>query len=68
MLIPKKGKAIPVTEGGSPWVCEKSRLPHFLDNRLRNGFEIVSLTHRQAAFYPLKPQEYSCYSFLLGAE
>jgi hypothetical protein len=39
----KKGKAIPVTgrEG-----CETSRLPLFLDNRLTDGGEVVSLTRR----------------------
>jgi hypothetical protein len=44
-----------------PWrpkVCETSRLPHFLDNRLTDGGE-VSLTKRQ---------EDSWYSFLLEAE
>jgi hypothetical protein len=41
-----KGKAIPVTGRGGPWDCEKSRLPHFLENRLTDGGEIVSLTRR----------------------
>jgi hypothetical protein len=37
------GKAIPVTgrEG-----CETSRLSHFLDNRLTDGGEVVSVTRR----------------------
>jgi hypothetical protein len=26
--------------------CETSRLPHFLDNRLTDGGEVVSLTRR----------------------
>jgi hypothetical protein len=45
--------------------CETSRLSHFLDNRLRDGVEVVSLTRRPAALYP---QEDSWYSFLLEAE
>jgi hypothetical protein len=40
-----------------------SRLLHFLDNRLTDGDEVVSLTLRPAA-----PQEDSWYSFLLEAE
>jgi hypothetical protein len=36
------GKAI----RGGPQGCETSRLPHFLDNRLTNGGEVVSLTLR----------------------
>jgi hypothetical protein len=55
------GKAISVTGRGSPWGCETSRLPHFLDNRLIDGGEFVSLTRRP----PFTPQEDSWYSFLL---
>jgi hypothetical protein len=56
-----RGKAIPVTDRGGPYSCEKSRLPSFLDNRLIDGGEFVSLTHR-----PLfTPQADSWYSFLL---
>jgi hypothetical protein len=54
----KKGKAVPVTDHGGPWGCEISGLPHFLDNRLTDGREVVSLTRRQAAFYP--PQNSWC--------
>jgi hypothetical protein len=39
----KKSKAIPVTGPGGPQSCEKSRLRHFLDNRLADGGEVVSL-------------------------
>jgi hypothetical protein len=53
----KKGKAIPVTGRG------RSRLQHFLDNRLTDGSEVVS-TRRP----PFTPQEDSWYSFLLEAE
>jgi hypothetical protein len=42
----KVGKAIPVTGGGGPYGCETSRIPHFLDNRLTDGGEVVSLMHR----------------------
>jgi hypothetical protein len=33
-------KAIPVTGRGGPQVYETSRLPHFLDNRLKAGGEV----------------------------
>jgi hypothetical protein len=39
-----KGKAIPVTGRGGPQGCKISRLPHFLDSRLTDGGEVVSLT------------------------
>jgi hypothetical protein len=42
---------------------EKSRLPHFLDNRFTDGDD-VGLTSRS----PFTPQEDSWYSFLLEAE
>jgi hypothetical protein len=29
-----------------------SRLPHFIDNRLRDGGEVVSLTRQTPALYP----------------
>jgi hypothetical protein len=47
------------------WAVETSRLPHFLDNRLTDGGEVVSLTRRPAALYP---QEDSWHQFLLEAE
>jgi hypothetical protein len=43
-IIDKKGKAVPVTGREGPYVCERSRLPHFLDNRLIDGGKAVSLT------------------------
>jgi hypothetical protein len=43
-----KLKAIPATGRGGPWGCETSRLPHFLDNRLTDGGEVVSLKHRSS--------------------
>jgi hypothetical protein len=57
-------RAIAITGRGSPQVCETSRLPHFLDNRLTHGGKIVSLTR----WPPFNPQENSWYSFLLEAE
>jgi hypothetical protein len=40
------------------------RLPHFLDNQLKDGDEVVSLKQ----WPPHCPQEHSWYSFLLKAE
>jgi hypothetical protein len=56
-------KSIPVTGRGGPYCCETLRVPHFLDNRLKDGCK-VSLTRR----LPITPQEDSWYSFLLEAE
>jgi hypothetical protein len=39
-------KVIPVTGRGDPEGCETSRHPHFLDNRLTEGAEVVSLTRQ----------------------
>jgi hypothetical protein len=47
-----------------PQGCEMSRLPHFIENWLTDGGEVVSLTH----WPPCTPQEGSWYSFLLEAE
>jgi hypothetical protein len=41
----KKGKTIPLTGCGGPQGCEVLRLPHFLDNWLTDGGEVVSLMH-----------------------
>jgi hypothetical protein len=41
-----------------------SRLPHFLDSRLTDDGEVVSLARRPS----FTPQEDSWYSFLLEAE
>jgi hypothetical protein len=59
-----EGKAIPVTGRGGPYGCETSRSPYFLDNRLTDGGEVVSLMRRTS----FTPQEDSRYSFLLEAE
>jgi hypothetical protein len=47
----KKGKAIPVAGREGPYICESSRLPHFLDNRLTDGGEVVSLMHHKDTEY-----------------
>jgi hypothetical protein len=36
----------PVTVRGVPQSCDTSRLPYFLDNRLKDGGETVNLTRR----------------------
>jgi hypothetical protein len=41
-------KAIPLPGHGSPWVCETSRLSHFMDNRLTDGGKVVSPKRRPA--------------------
>jgi hypothetical protein len=64
MKVKVKRKAVPVTGRGGPQSCEASRIPHFLDNRLTDDGEVVSLTRRP----PFTPQEDSWYSFLLEAE
>jgi hypothetical protein len=48
-----KGKVLPVTRRGGPWGCETSRLPHFLENRLTDGGEVVNFT-RRPPFAPRK--------------
>jgi hypothetical protein len=59
-----KSKAVPVRGREGPYGCETSRLPHFLDNRLTNSCEVVSLMRQP----PFTPQEDSWHSFLLEAE
>jgi hypothetical protein len=62
--VKKGGNAILLTGHGGPQHCERSRLPHFLDNCLTDGGEDVSLMH----WLPSTPQEDSWYSFLLEAK
>jgi hypothetical protein len=52
-----KRKAIPITGHEAQQSCETSRVPHYLDNRLTDGSEVVSLTRRP----PFTPQEDSWY-------
>jgi hypothetical protein len=54
----------PVPGRGGPLGCETSRRPHFLENRLTDDGEVVSLKRQP----PFTPQEDSWYSFLLEAE
>jgi hypothetical protein len=48
-----KGEVIAVTGRGGSLVCETSRFPFFLDNRLTDGGEVVSLK-RWPLFTPRK--------------
>jgi hypothetical protein len=57
-------EGIPVTGRGIPYNCETSRLQHFLENRLTDGGEVVSLKR----WPPFTSQEDSWYSFMLEAE
>jgi hypothetical protein len=61
----KKSKAILVTGSGGPQVCGMPRLPHFLENQLTDGGDVVSL-RCWPPFTP--PPEDSWYSFLFEAE
>jgi hypothetical protein len=58
--IKKNNKAIPVAGHEGLQGSETSRLPHFLDNRLIDGGEVVSLT-RLPPFTPRKiPSTHFC--------
>jgi hypothetical protein len=46
IIILKKKNATSVTGRGGPYVCVTSRLPYFIENRLTDSGEVVSLTHR----------------------
>jgi hypothetical protein len=59
----KRYSSVHVTGREGPYGCERSRLPHILENRLIDGGK-VSLTRRPS----FTPQENSLYSFLLEAE
>jgi hypothetical protein len=60
-----KKNAILVTGRGGLWGCETYGLPHFVENRLTDGCEVVSLKRRSAALYP---HEDFWYSFMLEAD
>jgi hypothetical protein len=57
-------KAIPLTGRREPCGCEMSKLPHFLDNRLTDGGEVVSLMLRPN----FTPRKIFWYSFVLEIE
>jgi hypothetical protein len=57
-ILLKKSKAIPVTGHGGPYGCEISRLPHFLDNRLRDGGELGCQPYTPATLYTQKDSWY----------
>jgi hypothetical protein len=48
----KKGKTIFVTGFGGRYGCEKSRLPHFPENRFTDGGEVVRLINVVSASKP----------------
>jgi hypothetical protein len=55
---------MPVTSRGVPSGFEKLRLPHFLDNWLTDGSEVVSLT-RWPPFTPRNfPHTHFCYRLM----
>jgi hypothetical protein len=60
LLIKVKGKAIPVMGRGGPQSCDMLRLPHFLVNRLTDGDEVVSLTHRPSFTLRKIPSAHFC--------
>jgi hypothetical protein len=47
-------KTVPLIGRGNPWVYETLKLPHFLDNRLTDGGEVISLTLRPHLYSPGK--------------
>jgi hypothetical protein len=51
----KNGKAIPVTGRAGTQGCETSSLPYFLDNRLTDGSEVVSVI----CWQPFTPRKIS---------
>jgi hypothetical protein len=55
VMLNKESKAIPARGLGGPQGCEVSRLPHFIDNRPKDGGEVVSLTHRPTLWAPPPP-------------
>jgi hypothetical protein len=57
-------KGILVTGRGGPMNFETSKLAHFLDNRLTDGSEVISLTRRPC----FHPQEDFWYPFLIEAQ
>jgi hypothetical protein len=62
-----KSKAIPVTDREGPQDCETSRQPHFLENWLTDGDEVVSFT-RRPPFTPAGRFLLPWYSFLFDTE
>jgi hypothetical protein len=65
MYVARESKVIPVTCCGGPLGGgggETSRISHFLDNRLTESGEVVSLTHRQHSTSQAKfSRTYFCY-------
>jgi hypothetical protein len=60
---------MPVTGGGGPWGCERLRLPHFLDNQLKDGGEAVGLYSsgrflELICYRPSRPQGHSAVEWI----
>jgi hypothetical protein len=55
-----KRRTVPVASRGGPHGCETSRLPHFLDIRLTDGTEVVSLTRRPPSIPGKIPGTHFC--------
>jgi hypothetical protein len=55
-----KNKSIIVTDRGSPYVCETSRLPHFVENQLIDSDEVVSLMRRPSFTLRMVPGTHFC--------
>jgi hypothetical protein len=53
LVLKEKSNAILITGRGGPKGCETSRLPYFLDDRLTDGGEDISLP-RRPIFTPRK--------------
>jgi hypothetical protein len=56
----RKGKAIPLTGRGDSHGFETSKLSHFLDNRLTDGSEGVSLTRKPSLTLRKSPGTHFC--------
>jgi hypothetical protein len=60
LKLKQKRKAIIVRGRGGPQGCETSRFPHFLDNLLTDGGEVVSLTRRPPFTPRIIPDTHFC--------
>jgi hypothetical protein len=57
----QESKDIPISDRRGLYGCETSMIPHFIDNRFRDGGEVVILKRRQR-FLPRKiPGTHFCY-------
>jgi hypothetical protein len=56
----ERSKAVPVTGRGDLYGFKTSRLPHFLDNRLTDSGEVISLTRRSPFIQGKIPGTHFC--------